>query len=121
MIILIDDNKAFRDTFQQLVEYTSGALPIQSFPSSEAYFSTPYRTAANLVVIDIFMPGLDGFETARRIRQNDPNIPVLHISSHISSNIKTLSRKSGAFACIQKDELARKLPELLQKYVTPCT
>jgi CheY-like chemotaxis protein len=36
----------------------------------------------DLLIVDIFMPGMDGFETMRLVRRSRPEIPIIVISGH---------------------------------------
>ena len=63
----------------------------------------------DLLFLDIFMPGMDGFETMRLVRQHRPQIPIIVISGRpISSepdagpDFLTMATKLGAVSSLQK-------------------
>ena len=63
----------------------------------------------DLLFLDIFMPGMDGFETMRMVRQHRPQIPIIVISGRpISSEAETspdyltMATKLGAVSSLQK-------------------
>ena len=63
----------------------------------------------DLLFLDIFMPGMDGFETMRMVRQHRPQIPIIVISGRpISSeadatpDFLTMATKLGAISSLQK-------------------
>mgnify|MGYP003693988979 CR=1 FL=1 len=63
----------------------------------------------DLLFLDIFMPGMDGFETMRMVRQQRPQIPIIVISGRpISSeadtapDFLTMATKLGAISSLQK-------------------
>jgi CheY-like chemotaxis protein len=63
----------------------------------------------DLLFLDIFMPGMDGFETMRMVRQQRPQIPIVVISGRpISSepdsapDFLTMASKLGAVSSLQK-------------------
>lgn len=63
----------------------------------------------DLLFLDIFMPGMDGFETMRLVRQHRPQIPIIVISGRpISSegdavpDFLTMATKLGAISSLQK-------------------
>jgi CheY-like chemotaxis protein len=63
----------------------------------------------DLLFLDIFMPGMDGFETMRVVRQQQPQIPIIVISGKpISSeadtapDFLTMATKLGAVSSLQK-------------------
>ena len=63
----------------------------------------------DLLFLDIFMPGMDGFETMRLVRQHRPQVPIIVISGRpISSegdsapDFLTMATKLGAISSLQK-------------------
>ena len=66
-------------------------------------------TEFDLLFLDIFMPGMDGFETMRMVRQQHPQLPIIVISGRpISSeadstpDFLTMATKLGAVSSLQK-------------------
>ena len=58
------------------------------------------------VIADIDMPCFDGFEVARYVRGDWPNIKVILISSHTQRSYQKLARQEGAAAFIPKRKLS---------------
>ena len=61
----------------------------------------------DLLFLDIFMPGMDGFETMRLVHQRKPQIPIIVISgkpipSESGPDYLTLAMKLGAISSLQK-------------------
>ena len=63
----------------------------------------------DLLFLDIFMPGMDGFETMRMVRQHQPQIPIIVISGRPVSgeadtapDFLTMATKLGAVSSLQK-------------------
>ena len=62
----------------------------------------------DLLFLDIFMPGMDGFETMRMVRQQQPQIPIIVISGRPvspeadSPDYLTMATKLGAVSSLQK-------------------
>jgi CheY-like chemotaxis protein len=63
----------------------------------------------DLLFLDIFMPGMDGFETMRVVRQQHPRIPIIVISGRpmpsdreAPPDFLTMATKLGAVTCLQK-------------------
>src|SRR5258708_38082030 len=55
-----------------------------------------------LVIVDIWMPEMDGIELLRRIRDSDPMTPVIVISGHGNIETAVTATKLGAFDFIEK-------------------
>lgn len=82
----------------------------------------------NLVVLDLYMPGMNGFEVLRRLRGNDPtvtsvwktrpDVPVMVISGEAQKDGLSFAERIGADACVAKpfdiedvQRIARELEE----------
>ena len=77
------------------------------------------KSPPDLILLDVMMPGMDGYEVTRRIRQNRrlPFIPILLITAHEQSSVVT-GLDAGADEFIRKpvqiDELQARLRSLLR-------
>jgi len=56
----------------------------------------------DLVLLDIWMPGIDGIETLERLKGQNPNLPVIIISGHANIELAVKATKLGAFDFIEK-------------------
>ena len=63
----------------------------------------------DLVLLDISMPGLNGLEVARRLREEIPGTAIVIISQHDSSWLMASAREAGAHACVDKSRLGTDL------------
>ena len=99
--MLIDDNRdaatlierfLFRKGFA-VTAYTDPALALAHFSSDQAY---------DLVLSDVKMPVLDGFEVASRIKKINPKVKVLLMTSFYENEWQRTFKKSGADGIIEK-------------------
>jgi two-component system response regulator (stage 0 sporulation protein F) len=63
----------------------------------------------DLLIVDIFMPGMDGLETMKQVHEYRPNVPIIVISGHsysaryaTSPDFLTMATKLGAACSLQK-------------------
>jgi two-component system nitrogen regulation response regulator NtrX len=56
----------------------------------------------DLVLLDIWMPGIDGIETLKEIKQKNPSVPVIIITGHGNIETAVKATKIGAFNLIEK-------------------
>jgi len=56
----------------------------------------------DLVLLDIWMPGMDGMETLERMKAQIPNLPIIMISGHANIELAVKATKLGAFDFIEK-------------------
>ena len=75
---------------------------VKTFPSSEKFFSSIPNCAEGCLVLDIHMPGLDGWETIKRIIKSGSTRPVIIISADKNGHLKDQALKAGAIGFLQK-------------------
>src|SRR4030042_5026122 len=69
---------------------------------------------ADVMVLDLKMPGIDGMEVLRRVRKAYPQVQVVILTGHGSEKDEAEARRLGAFAYLQKPVDMEKLIKTLQ-------
>jgi sigma-B regulation protein RsbU (phosphoserine phosphatase) len=94
-ILIVDDAKANVDI---LVEALRHEYKLSVALSGESALQSIERSQPDLVLLDILMPGIDGYEVCRRLRASAPTreIPVMFLSSLEEVQNKTLGFEVGA-------------------------
>ena len=77
-ILVIDDDRAVLATIKILLE--RAAHTVEAVDNSRTGLRLLEAQAFDLLVVDIFMPGVDGFETMRLVHQSRPHMPIIVIS-----------------------------------------
>lgn len=71
----------------------------------------------DVIVTDIFMPGLDGIELLRSVRRQDPDVPVLVTTGAPGVETAVQALEHGAFRYLQKPIKAKKLRDLVTQAI----
>ena len=106
-ILIVDDEPAVQLTIRLLLERAGhSVVTAGDGRNGLAIFEAE---AFDLLFVDIFMPGMDGLETMRRVRQQQPLIPIIVMSGHLVPSDATsgpdflnMATRLGAVRCLQK-------------------
>jgi DNA-binding NarL/FixJ family response regulator len=77
----VDDQESFRRSANGVIEATPGFALLGEADSGESALAVADAVGPDLVLLDVRMPGMDGFETARRLRSAHPTAIIVLISS----------------------------------------
>lgn len=113
-ILIIDDNSAWR--YLVIHELQKQGYTTYSANNGIAGIETAKQNKPDLILLDILMPGIDGFEVCR-ILKKDPllkNIPIVFITAKAHKTDVILGLESGGTSYIVKPV---KLEVILQKVI----
>ena len=116
-VLIVEDEPKLATFIQQGLLEESFVVDVVS--SGEAALESVRLTVYDVVVLDIMLPGIDGFEVCRRMRESGSDVPILMLSARglIDDRIKGL--ETGADDYLIKPfvftELAARLRALLRR------
>ncbi len=111
-ILVVDDEKTVRDFLQRALA-TAGYTVITASDGQEA-LEKMSQFNISLVLLDIMMPGLDGFEVLDHMRQYEENIPVIMLTGIQEAPAKIDSLTLGADDYITKPFSVKELLARIQ-------
>jgi len=106
-IMIIDDEQAIRESLQGLFE-DEGYL-VSSAPSGEEAIARFRKQTVDCILLDIWMPGIDGLETMMRLHQIDADLPIIMMSGHATIDTAVRATRQGAFDFVEKPLSSEKL------------
>ncbi len=83
----------------------SPSVSIEKFESGEAALAAYQKNRADLVLAEVRLPGMNGIELLKRVRQHDPNSMVILFSGVVSTSHVIEAMRIGAFDVLQKEKL----------------
>ncbi|MEW6520691.1 MAG: sigma-54 dependent transcriptional regulator [Thermodesulfobacteriota bacterium] len=99
-VMIVDDEASIRESLAGILS-DEGFLPVP-VESAEKAFEVLQQEKIHLVLLDIWMPAMDGMEALPRIKEQFPGLPVIMISGHGNIETAVQATKMGAFDFIEK-------------------
>ncbi|MCX5707969.1 MAG: response regulator [Candidatus Omnitrophica bacterium] len=97
-ILVVDDEEVIREYFQKvLFDYR-----VMVAASGEEALALLRHDRPDLVLLDIRLPGIDGIQTLKKIKEFDKNITVIMLSAFGDQNTSKQAAKFGAYAFLSK-------------------
>jgi two-component system, OmpR family, response regulator MprA len=117
-ILVVDDERAVRDSLRRALELQGYQVDLAA-DGAEALAQLESNGQPDAVVLDILMPGIDGLEVCRRIRENGNEVPVLMLTARDAVGDRVAGLDAGADDYLVKpfalDELLARIRALLRR------
>src|ERR687885_1238473 len=104
-VLVVDDHPSFRRCARALLT-AEGFDVVGEAEDGAAALALAAELAPELVLLDVQLPDIDGFEVASRLLARDPQVKVVLVSSRDRAAYGPLIEESGARGFIAKGELS---------------
>ncbi len=124
-ILLADDHTMFREGVKQVLSATSDFLVVDEAGTAQEVIEKVPRAKPDVLVLDISMPGRDGIDVLKQLRQLYPHLHVLVLSMYPEDQYAFRSIKAGASGYLTKSKASAELIEAIRriasgrKYISP--
>lgn len=101
LLHLVDDDPIL---LELMMDTLGGEFACESFPSGEAFMERLAQVKPDLVMLDLTLPGISGYEICQRLKDDweTQDIPVLFVSAHDDMETRLRCYDAGAEDFIQK-------------------
>jgi FixJ family two-component response regulator len=113
LVAIVDDDRRVRQSIQSVLE--SAGFEAAMFASAEEFLASGAVSRASCIVADMRLPGIDGIELQRRIRQQRPLSPVIFITAHDDEDIRERALRGGAVDFMVKPFDAGELLDCIER------
>jgi len=115
-ILIVDDHPIVRDGIRHTLEDESDFRVVAEASSGEEALERIQETDPDVVLLDIAMPGMDGFETTKRLMETKRKQPVrvVILTMYADEHYAVRLIRMGALGYVVKDSAHEELPEAIR-------
>lgn len=100
LILIVDDEEGIRETLSEILK--DEGYQVVTASTGEEALNILRKESPDLIFLDIWLPGMDGIETLREIKNLGRDVPVIMISGHGTIEIAVKATKIGACDFLEK-------------------
>jgi DNA-binding NarL/FixJ family response regulator len=117
--VIVDDHRLFVDALALLLGHDDRLEVIGTASDGMTAIELAVDGKAEVAVIDVRMPEVDGIETAKRLRQRSPQTRVILVTGLDEPQLAEKAREAGAAALLKKGALHDQLKEAILEAAPP--
>lgn len=114
-VLLADDHHLILDALRAMMR---NDFDICAVDNSQAFLSAVEEFHPDIAILDVSMPGGDGFITARKVRERQPSLPIVFLSMYADSSYMDQAAQVGARAYLSKRVPAQELIGALRQVLS---
>jgi len=99
-VCVIDSDRGVRGSLQALLATLS--VPVVTFPSAEAFLACLELGAPSLLITELALPGMTGFQLLEILRGRDLDIPVLGLTEDWDPEVEEEAARAGVVGLLEK-------------------
>jgi FixJ family two-component response regulator len=100
LVAIVDDDELFRRSIERLIG--AAGFSVETFGSAEDFLERGNLDTTACAILDMRLPGLDGFELQRRLITRPRRIPIVFVSAHEDAVVRANALRAGAIAYLKK-------------------
>jgi len=108
-ILVADDHEVMRMGIRNLIESVPNWSVAAEASTGREAVELALHSAPDIIIMDITMPEMNGFEAAAKIAENCPDVPVIMFSLHLSEDVMGRFKTGAIRGAVAKSEAARDL------------
>jgi DNA-binding NarL/FixJ family response regulator len=103
-IVIVEDNKVFREALELLLGLRNDIVVVGTVADGEEAVPACRRLKPDVALMDYRLPGLDGVEATRALRDACPEVAVVALTASANREEMNALIAAGAVACLTKDK-----------------
>ena len=114
-VAILDDDPSVRTAISRLV--SASGMTGACFANCMELFNGILRFAPDCIILDLYMPGLDGLEVMNYLRKNGEKAPIVLVTAQDDPALREICLKAGASAFMRKPLPASDLLDVISQLV----
>ena len=120
-VLLVDDEELVRAGLRAILDAERDIAVLGEASDGSEVAGLVRRLEPDVVLMDISMPVLDGFDATRKIREAHPKTCVLFLTGSDAPSDVAEAQRVGASGYVTKDRIATELVDAIFEAAPPCT
>jgi DNA-binding NarL/FixJ family response regulator len=114
-LLLVEDNQVFREALELLLGLQNDIEVVASVAEGSSAAAAVREHRPDVVLMDYRLPGIDGVQATRAVRDADPDVAVVCLTA--SANLREVDAlyEAGAVACLSKDQELDEIVEAIRR------
>jgi len=114
-LLIADDHPIVREGLRRIVQDAPGLEVVGEVANGEELFALLPRVPADIVLLDVTMPGPGFLDVLQRLRSEYPTVAVLALSVHPEDQYAVRALRAGASGYLTKDHSPEELTEAIRR------
>jgi DNA-binding NarL/FixJ family response regulator len=103
-VVLVEDNEVFREALELLLGLRDDIAVVASVPDGTDAAAAAAEFPPDVVLMDYRLPGLDGVQATRAVREAAPETAVVCLTASANLRERDALIEAGAVDCLRKDQ-----------------
>jgi FixJ family two-component response regulator len=99
-ISIVDDDASIREALKSLMRSVS--FNVDAFASAEEFLASERSADTSCLILDVTLPGMNGFELQSRLNIERPGTPIIFITAHADEVSRRRALENGAVDFLSK-------------------
>lgn len=99
-VSIVDDDAPVREALKNLMR--SARFDVEAFASAEDFLASERINHTECLILDLYLPGMNGFELQDRLKADRRRIPIIFITAHADETARQRALRGGAVELLGK-------------------
>lgn len=113
-VLIVDDHRMFAESLARLLADEPGMSVVGSSPTAEDALALADRHRPDVILVDYQLPGMDGTDLARQLKQIDPQVQVVMLTGFSDDRVLLDAIEAGCSGFLTKEQAADEVAEAIR-------